>query len=168
MRQDFFEFVPSFKLIIAGNHKPSIRSVDEAICRRLHLIPFSVTIPTAERDRLLGEKLRAEWSGVLSWMIQGCLEWQASGLQPPEVVTNATASYLEAEDAIGTWIDECCQRDPQAWETRAALYASFSRWTVQAGEPALPRKNFVQSLEDRGFQPQRRHAGRGFFGLRII
>ena len=45
MRQDFFEFTPQFKLIIAGNHKPGLRSVDEAIRRRFHLIPFTVTIP---------------------------------------------------------------------------------------------------------------------------
>ena len=105
-----------------------------------------MTIPTAERDRLLGEKLKAEWSGILSWMIQGCAEWQASGLQPPEVVTKATASYLEAEDAIGTWVDERCRRDPQAGS----------------------KKNFVQSLEARGYRPHRTHVGRGFYGLRII
>jgi putative DNA primase/helicase len=133
MRQDFFEFVPSFKLIIAGNHKPGLRSVDEAIRRRFHLIPFSVTIPPAERDRTYSEKLRAEWPGILSWMIQGCLEWQASGLQPPEVVKAATASYLEAEDGIATWIDECCQCDPQAWESRADLFASWAGWAKNAG-----------------------------------
>lgn len=62
MRQDFFQFTPEFKLLIAGNHKPSLRSVDEAIRRRLHLVPFTVTIPEAERDLNLAEKLRAEWS----------------------------------------------------------------------------------------------------------
>jgi putative DNA primase/helicase len=50
MRQDFFEYRPAFKLVIAGNHKPSLRSVDEAIRRRFHLIPFALTIPAAERD----------------------------------------------------------------------------------------------------------------------
>ncbi len=64
-------FVPQFKLIIAGNHKPSLRSVDEAIRRRLHLIPFTVTIPLAERDPKLSEKLREEWPGVLKWALAG-------------------------------------------------------------------------------------------------
>src|SRR5262249_42358551 len=45
MRQDFFEYIPQFTLIIMGNHKPGLRSVDEAIRRRFHLIPFTVTIP---------------------------------------------------------------------------------------------------------------------------
>src|SRR5215471_13483865 len=33
MHQDFFTYDPQFKLMISGNHKPSLRSVDEAIKR---------------------------------------------------------------------------------------------------------------------------------------
>src|SRR5262249_10483492 len=76
MRQDFFESLPQFKLLIAGNHKPAFRNVDEAIRRRVKLIPFTVTIPEAERDPQLSEKLKAEWPGILRWMIDGCLMWQ--------------------------------------------------------------------------------------------
>jgi putative DNA primase/helicase len=93
MRQDFFEYVPAFKLVIAGNHKPSLRSVDESIRRRFNLLPFTVTIPPEERDRDLPEKLKAEWPGILRWMIQGCLEWQRLGLAPPQAVRDATAAY---------------------------------------------------------------------------
>jgi putative DNA primase/helicase len=167
MRGDFFEFVPNFKLIIAGNHMPALRSVDEAIRRRLHLIPFSVTIPPQERDKQLGSKLKAEWPGILSRMIQGCLKWQRSGLQPPDIVKNATEAYLQGDDSIASWIDERCQLDPQAWEPTAKLYASWSAWATQAGEPAGSKKNFVQSLEARGYRPHRTPAGRGFYGLRI-
>jgi putative DNA primase/helicase len=91
MRQDFFEFMPQFKLIISGNHKPGLRSVDEAIRRRFNLVPFSVTIPQAERDIELSEKLKAEWPGILAWMIGGCLQWQQIGLAPPRCVTEATS-----------------------------------------------------------------------------
>ncbi len=80
MRQDFFEFTPQFKLIIAGNHKPGLRTVDEAIRRRFHLVPFTVTIPPEKRDPSLTEKLRQEWPGILEWMIEGALAWQEQGL----------------------------------------------------------------------------------------
>jgi putative DNA primase/helicase len=72
MRQDFFQYVPQFKLVIAGNHKPGLRSVDEAIRRRLHLIPFTVTIPPEERDLELPDRLREEWGGILQLAIEGC------------------------------------------------------------------------------------------------
>ena len=99
MRQDFFNFTPQFKLLIAGNHKPGLRSVDEAIRRRFHLIPFTVTIPPEERDPDLAEKLKAEWPGILRWMIEGC----RTGAGRPDAarhVLDATAAYLDAEDAI--------------------------------------------------------------------
>ena len=73
MRQDFFEFVPQFKLVIAGNHKPSLRSVDAAM--RTHPIPFTVNIPESERDTSLPERLKAEWPGILAWLVEGCLAW---------------------------------------------------------------------------------------------
>ena len=87
MRQDFFDYLPQFKLLIAGNHKPGLRSVDEAIRRRFNLIPFTVTIPAGGARPELGDKLKAEWPGILQWMIEGCLDWQESGLAPPEAVT---------------------------------------------------------------------------------
>jgi putative DNA primase/helicase len=71
MRQDFFEFIPQFKLFITGNHKPGLRDVDEAMRRRFHLIPFTVTIPEPDRDPPLAEKLKTEWPGILQWMIEG-------------------------------------------------------------------------------------------------
>ena len=90
MRQDFFTYNPCFKLLIAGNHRPALRGVDEAIRRRMNLIPFAVRIPPEERDPDLPEKLRMEWPGILKWAIAGCLEWQRIGLSPPAAVTEAT------------------------------------------------------------------------------
>ncbi len=168
MRQDFFEFVPQFKLLFAGNHKPGLQSVDEAIRRRIHLIPFTVTIPPAERDEALGECLRAEGPGILAWAIAGCLEWQEHGLAPPEAVTAATVSYLEAEDAIAAWIDERCQRRSDAWESSSMLFASWKDWADKAGEPAGSMKRFVQCLENRGFKWRRQATARGFDGLALL
>jgi len=168
MRQDFFEFTPQFKLLIAGNHKPGLRSVDEAIRRRFHLVPFAVTIPAAERDLQLREKLRAEWPGILKWMIAGCLAWQHEGLAPPSAVLDATAAYMEAEDATAAWIDECCSREPQAWTSSSELFASWKAWADRTGEFAGTAKRFSQNLETRGIQPFRVKTGRGFQGLALL
>ncbi|MGY4460894.1 phage/plasmid primase, P4 family [Bradyrhizobium sp. LB13.1] len=167
MRQDFFEFTPQFKLLIAGNHKPGLRSVDEAMKRRFHLIPFTVTIPAEERDPDLSDKIRAEWPGILSWMIEGCLEWQRIGLAAPEAVTKATAEYLSAEDTVGSWIDDRCKRDPNAWTSSAALYSDWKAWADASSEHAGSTKTFTQKLVDRGFTPHRLNSGRGFYGLRL-
>jgi putative DNA primase/helicase len=60
MRADFFDYVPTFKLLISGNSRPRLSHVDEAMRRRLLLVPFTVQIPAAERDKELPDKLAAE------------------------------------------------------------------------------------------------------------
>ena len=147
MRQDFFTYQPSFKLIVAGNHRPSLRNVDEAIRRRFNLVPFTITIPLAERDPDLAEKLKEEWPGILAWAIEGCLEWQRIGLVPPSAVTEATENYLTEEDAVGRFISECCERHPQALAELKDLYAAYKKFCETTGETVMSQKSFSQKLE---------------------
>jgi putative DNA primase/helicase len=169
MRQDFFEYFPQFKLLIAANHKPALRNVDGAIRRRMNLIPFKVTIPYDQRDKNLAEKLKAESPEILGWMIEGCLKWQKEGLSPPEAVRTATDAYLEGEDAIKMWMQECCIFGAQCYATAAALFENWEAWAATAGEPTGSRKAFSQSLIDHGFEAKREPGtGRaGFLGIKI-
>jgi putative DNA primase/helicase len=168
MRQDFFEYRPNFKLDISGNHKPSLRSVDEAIRRRFNLLPFAVTIPPEERDDRLGEKLKAELPGILAWGIQGCLAWQAEGLNPPKIVTEATEAYLAAEDAIAAWIEECCERDTSEFASQAELFTSWKAWADRSGEFVGSQRGLIQKLETRGCTAARKSKARGLYGLKIL
>jgi putative DNA primase/helicase len=168
MRQDFFEFRPQFKLLVVGNNRPSLRGVDEAMRRRLHLLPFTVTIPRAARDPQLPDKLRAEGPAILRWAIDGCLAWQRQGLAPPASVISATDAYLSSEDAFGLWFDECCEADAKAWASSAELFQSWKGWAERSGERAGSQKRLAQALEAHGYQPvRRREEGRGFCGLRL-
>jgi putative DNA primase/helicase len=162
MRQDFFTFTPQFKLVIAGNHKPSLASVDEAIRRRFHLIPFTVTIPETERDPDLAAKLRPEWGGILSWAIQGCLEWQRIGLTPPIAVRNATDEYLAEEDSFSRWIEESCVTGPQHWGIGNRLWSSWKAWAERSNERSGTRKAFAQAMAIRGFAPSKSQEVRGY------
>ena len=168
MRQDFFEFRPQFKLMVAGNHQPVLRTVDEAIRRRFNLLPFEVTIPTAERDSDLGDKLKAEWPQILRWMLDGCLAWQQHGLQPPAAVTDATGRYLEAQDAVGAWLAEHCETKSSFQENASRLYASWKAYAERVGETPGSMKTFGPMLESRGFPRTRRKAGSVYQGLRLI
>ncbi|WP_287497596.1 phage/plasmid primase, P4 family [Pandoraea sp. CB10b_02] len=167
MRQDFFEFFPQFKLFVAGNHKPAIRNIDEAMKRRLHLIPFTITVPPERRDKLLQHKLLAERDGILAWAVQGCLDWQRLGrLDPPQQVVEATEEYFEAEDALGRWLDERCVRDPNAKSLTAELFADWKQWAESAGEFAGSQKRFADLLLTRGVEKWRNTVGlRGFRGV---
>lgn len=147
MRQDFFTYQPAFKLVIAGNHKPGLRGVDEAIRRRFYLLPFTVRI--SEPDKELPEKLCAEWPGILQWAIDGCLEWQRIGLAAPDVVRQATDAYLASEDAIALWLDDCCVIGPAHRTRSLTLFESWKSWADAAGENVGSQKGFTQALEKR-------------------
>jgi putative DNA primase/helicase len=168
MRQDFFEFTPQFKLIIAGNHKPRLRSVDEAIRRRMFLIPFTVTIPKPERDGELKAKLQPEWPAILRWMVDGCLQWRAQGLNPPAVVIDATASYLADEDVITRWVQENCELEPDQFTTTRALFADWRTWAEEAGAFVGSEISFTQNLElIDGIRRKRTNSSRGFEGISL-
>jgi putative DNA primase/helicase len=171
MRQDFFTYQPQFKLLIAGNHKPSLRNVDEAVRRRLNLVPFTITIPEEERDTELSAKLKSEWPGILAWAIQGCLTWQRDGLQPPNAVKSATDNYLAEEDALGRFLEERCQ--PCGFDEYVEvkeLYASWRDWCSNTGEFAGTIKRFSQNLQARHFRRMQHPINRRacISGLRLM
>jgi putative DNA primase/helicase len=165
-----FAHAPQFKLFVAGNDKPALRTVDLGIRRRLKLIPFAVTIPEAEVDPHLRRKLAEEAPGILAWMIAGALDWQRGGLAPPPAVTDATADYIAEEDTFGGWLDEWVSAAPaSATEATADLFASWESYAIWAKEPASSRKAFGQTMRARGFVPCRigKDRTKGFKGLSL-
>ena len=132
LHADFIEVRPQFKLTISGNHKPDIRATDDGIWRRVMLVPFDVQIPKPERDPDLGEKLWAERSGILNWLIAGLLAYLEIGLAEPDAVLDATAEYREESDPIGQFLAECCVVTGDALDSLPAteLRDAFMFWQI--------------------------------------
>lgn len=171
MRQDDFEFEPRFKLLIAGNHKPSLRA-DEAMKRRVHLIPFIVTIPEAERDRELGDKLKSEWPQIFAWMLDGCAEWRRIGLSATARIKEASAAYIESNDTLGAWLED--RTEPMAngeITDGKMLYNDFARWCEEQGETVWKRRGWSDAMIDRGLKDARKRINgtltRGFHGVKL-
>ncbi len=169
MRQDFFEYLPQFKLLIVGNHKPVLRNVDDAARRRFNIIPF-IHKP-ATPDRQLEQKLRSEYPAILRWMIDGCLDWQKNGLVKPAVVKQATQVYFDDQDLFGQWIEECCVVGRGEWEATAKLYASWKAYADTNGDRPGSIKSFSASMVKREFVADRKwingKAQRLFCGLAV-
>lgn len=149
MREDHWTFSPTHKLWLAGNHKPRVKGADEGIWRRLLLIPWTVTIPEAERDLKLSEKLAAEWPGILNWGIRGCLEWQRDGLGYPEQVARATSRYRDESDPLREFFDWHCVFEPEGRIARSALRARYEEYCKDAGAEPLGAKRFAEGLRRR-------------------
>ena len=169
MRCDFFDFTPKFKLFITGNHKPRLDNIDEAMRRRLLLVPFTVQIPPKERDPDLPEKLKTEGPAILRWCVEGCLEWQRIGLAPPEIVAKATQEYFDDQDVIKQWLDDCTRDGgPFAFIGIGQLFNSWREWCGKRGLPVGTSTALSDALADRGFSRKRTAGKRGFCGLDLL
>jgi putative DNA primase/helicase len=153
MREDFWQFQPTHKLVLATNHRPTVRGTDNGIWRRLKLVPFNVTIPDDAQDRQLPEKLQAELPGILNWAMSGCIEWQANGLGKADAITAATESYKAESDVLADWLAACCTRDPDAKTASGDLYKSYAAWANANGENVMSSTMFGKLLTERDFEP---------------
>jgi len=166
MRQDFFTYVPQFKLTLVGNHMPALRNVDEAMRRRFNIVPFVLKPQNPDRD--LEAKLRAEWPGILRWMIDGYQDYAQHGLVRSESIRAATEGYFEDEDMLGTWVKERCDTGPDLWDRPGDLFASWSAYATRNGEQAGDLRRFRSGLERLGFRHQRSHGVRRVIGIRSL
>jgi putative DNA primase/helicase len=136
--------------------------------RRLHLIPFTVTIPPEKRDGRLTEKLLKERDGILAWAVEGCGLWRKHGLKPPKVVVEATDEYFDEEDAIGEFIEEECQRHPQGRVSVADTFQRWQEWANRRGEYIGTSRWLMQQLCNRGLERMRMPGGmKGIAGLSL-
>lgn len=171
MRQEFFEFVPHFKLWMATNHKPRVRGTDNAIWRRIRLLPFLVTFADPDdaeegqpiKDRGLKDVLMGELEGILKWMVDGCIAWQKDGLtKAPRAVMEATTEYRESQDATAGFIEECCHQSPGLQCAVGELYRAYRNWCAENGETTISSTAFGLALEEKGKPVTRGTGGRRY------
>jgi putative DNA primase/helicase len=157
--QDIINFKPTYKAALKTNPKPRISGTDLGIWRRIHFIPYYVTIsPDEEETDFREKKLSPELSGILNWMIAGLRDYLSHGskLNPPKIVCAATAEYRREMDVIGQWVSIFVERildNPErAKLSLSTLYSSYERWSAdEIGWTATKRK-FADYLRNQGFE----------------
>ena len=167
--QGFFDFDPSHKTFLTTNHKPIIRGTDIGIWRRIHLLPFTVAIPTEKVEKDFRERrLMPELSGILNWALMGLAAYLKEGLNPPGPVTASTENYRQDMDVVGQWIAERCEVDPKASFPTGDAYFNYKWWAEDEVGWALKKLTFRRHLSDRGFAAEKgTHGKRMIVGLRL-
>lgn len=169
LRQEYFSYLPTFKLMILTNHKPKLTGDDPALWRRIILVPFLQRFDGERKDKKLPEKLRQEYSGILNWCIKGCLKWQKEGLAPPASVLQATRQYQEESDVINNWMEDCCITAPNIVSKTTDLFNSYEQWCKENAEYiSLPRRTFTNKLVEKGFKPYRTAKARCIIGIGLL
>lgn len=129
-------FIPTHTLFLLTNRKPAAPGDDFAFWERMHLVPFRLSYvnrePTKNYERradpYLETKLIKEASGILAWLVRGCLEYQCDGLDPPLEIIEATAEYRREEDLLHDFLEDYCKIGPDEKEQATELFDVFQRW----------------------------------------
>lgn len=172
LRQEYFEYIPEFKVFFTTNHKPIIGGLDEGIWRRVKLIPFELNLPAHQRDKKLSDKLSLEMPGILNWAIEGCLKWQKDGLKEPKIVTKATGLYKDDMDILDPFLVECCYTDKGNEDVKVEakeLYSVYNNFCFKSGERTLGNRSFYRMLETKGYKKERGAQNKMYFyGITLI
>lgn len=162
---DEFEFRPEFKLWMATNHKPIIRGNDLGIWRRIHIIPFSVTIPDDKVDKHLSEKLTQELPDILAWMVEGYKLWKFEELRKPKVIQDAVEEYKNEMDVISAFL--ASDYIVEGGEVKAqALYAVYCQWAAECNEYKMSSTKFGREIVKR-YNKVHKKAGWFYTGISL-
>jgi putative DNA primase/helicase len=171
MREDFWSWDPTHKILVWGNNKPAIRMVDDGIRRRLRLVPFDVSFVGRE-DRGLVDALKSEAPGILRRLVEGCLAWHKNGLPDAAAVREATEGYMHDEDTLGQFFADECVFAPDAKSTRPQIRKRYLAWSEERDERPVSSKVFTQAVKKRATEGSvRNEAGaprKGWHGVRVV
>lgn len=143
-----FDFKPVLTLWMYGNEKIKIEGQDTGIKDRIKFIPLMYKIPKDAEDAGIPEKIfQAEASGVLNWIVKGCLKWQAEGLREPAEIVEATDTFFEEQDPVKIFIKECCSSDSKNMVKYATLYEAFTNYS----DRSLSKHKFTSALKRMGY-----------------
>jgi putative DNA primase/helicase len=169
MRQNYFEFIPEFKLWLVANDRPRVRGTDDAFWRRVRVIPFTVKIPEGERDPNLSDKLRAELPGILAWAVRGCLKWQRHGFSLPKAVRQATAEWHRDMNHLTKFSNELLTLSPGQKIASSELFSRYETWCSDNGETPLKIQDFNAKFQEKYDVTHTRAKGRSWWrGVKFL
>lgn len=165
---DEFEYTPVFKIMLATNHKPTVRGTDFGIWRRIRMVPFNVNIPESKLDKNLMYRLRDEYPQILAWIVEGYQMWKKEGIKSPEQVKAATDEYKAEMDITATFVSQCIEidYDTDCRISASDMYQCYVRWSKDAGEHyTMSAKKFGMEIVKK--LPEKKRDGKGPYYLHV-
>lgn len=166
-----YNFQPTHKLWLSGNHEPVITDTTNSIWYRLKKIPFTFEIPENERKKGYGEYLvREHGSAILTWLVKGCVEWKRTGgLGEPETVTRAVAEYRDQQDILHNFLVERCLFKKSESVDQAELYKTYKAWCEENDTYIISKPNFTNRIQEKGAITGKRGGNKSIWrGIRLL
>ena len=162
-----FEIVERGRLWFSTNFAPKLPDDDDAVWRRVRVVPFNHAIPEEKRDPDVKRDLcnpKLSGAAILAWLVKGCLAYQKEGLTPPAAVASATAAYRHEVSDLNDWLEERCEIQPGNLlfeEESSSLWEDYHRWASNEGVryPIKSQREFGKKLGTYGFDHTRVRKG---------
>lgn len=179
MHKNEFSFTPCSTLIFTANTLPSFPGAQEAMLRRILLVPMRREFLEEEQDPNLATDLIAgEGPAILRWVIDGAQKFLADGggvkgLSIPKSITDATRTYFEEEDIVRQFLTEVqgSSASMNDWFegeflSYRALLDEFNQWAHHNGHKAWSVRTLTKAIRENaeryGLSDMRTNAARGF------
>lgn len=156
MREDYWYFDPTHKIIISGNHKPRVTGTDFGFWRRMKLIPWTRVVKDDEVDPELKDKLMKELPGILNWAVQGCWQWKNDGMGlRTDLVEKATKEYQNEQNELARMPEnfkEFCQSNLEFNLSyrlpKQSLWEAYEQWSNLNKKPIVDHKILYKYLRE--------------------
>lgn len=166
--RDPITFRPQFKIVVLCNKRPSMDAYDEALKRRIKLIPFDYVVPMDKRDPTLEDKLKLEAAGILNFLIEGARMHYEARIREPKAVTLATREYVFDQDSVSGFLKACAVKEPLATAGVGRLFETYGQYCADEGLPMLSKSDFRKVMIKMGFEDTRSASERQWKGLRLL
>lgn len=160
-----FSFEPTHTAFMHTNHIPYVAGTDLGIWRRIALIEWNFTVPSAQVDPDIKNKLRSEWAGILNWLIAGIPSFKEdmSIQRIPDRIVKVGEEYRQTQDHVGNFLRDVYDGGFLV-ETASALRTKYEAWCSAEGLKAwaapsvgkeLTKRNYVSKLKKTDGKPMR-------------
>lgn len=169
--KDPFQFTPSHTLVLYTNHLPKVGANDDGIWRRLIVIPFNAKITGKADVKNFADYLFDNAApAIMAWIIEGSEKAIKADFQTklPKVVKDSVKAYREANDWLGHFIDECCEKVDGFLQKSGDLYSAYRTYALKNGEYIRSTTDFYSALESAGFHKQRTSKFNAIVGLQLL
>ena len=172
----FKEIRVDAKLFLSSNTKPNLNRPDDAIKRRLKIVPcdYSFTSNGTAQIGFDAKLLTPEYQeGMLLYLVDCAQRYieqyhsKGKRIQEPSCVTKACNQYFEEEDELKMFLEKYTRVDPTLKTNGGELYQTYRLWKEDEGAKYIPlSKSFYKMMREDGFETLRSNGQYYIVGLK--
>ncbi len=151
------KFTPRLKLWFSMNHRPNFDTADDAMLRRLLIIPFENKVDVGGKGDIqdFADKIvNQEGPGILNRLLEGLHDWQNETLAKtnlPLAIRRASGEYWQGKHVLTQFFQERTDHDANLFERAGYLRAAYETWAHEGNIYPIDGKSFAAELRNKGF-----------------